>query len=162
MVRTNPFHKFELVRVMKAVKRDRALPDEIPLRDGSVKIGSVDRGNTVRLEHPCLSGIVSRSHATFARGANGAWHVTDTNSTNGTFVNGERLSPFTKRSMRQGDCVTFGDRFILKEGSGGEEGSEKPPRYFQNCYSYVYQRKMKDGHRTTSFRNGFKCKGQFL
>jgi len=132
--------RFELVRVMKAVPQRTALPDAIPLRARSMKVGSTHCGNDVRLEHPSLSGVVSRAHATFSRGSKGAWRVRDTNSTNGTFVNGKRLNPFLKHRLRQGDCVTFGDRFILKDD--GVEGTE--PLYRANCYCYVYQRMVKD------------------
>jgi S1-C subfamily serine protease len=48
---------------------------------------------------------VSTKHAEFRESA-GAWSVTDQGSTNGTFVNGERIS--NERRLANGDIVSFG------------------------------------------------------
>jgi serine/threonine-protein kinase len=50
---------------------------------------------------------VSRRHATiFRRGEQ--WFVQDLGSTNGTFVNGQKLAPNQSRVIRQGDKLRFG------------------------------------------------------
>jgi hypothetical protein len=66
-----------------------------------VNPGTVGRqaGNDIVLEDPG----VSRKHASFSRGADGAWVVTDNHSSNGTYVNGEKIeSPTT---LRPGDAI---------------------------------------------------------
>ena len=66
-----------------------------------VKPGTVGRqaGNDIVLEDPG----VSRKHASLDRGEDGVWVVTDLKSSNGTYVNGEKIeSPAT---LRPGDAV---------------------------------------------------------
>jgi S1-C subfamily serine protease len=50
---------------------------------------------------------VSTRHAEL-RGVNGAWTIYDSASTNGTFVNGERIG--NKHRLEDGDVVTFGSK----------------------------------------------------
>jgi diguanylate cyclase (GGDEF)-like protein len=57
---------------------------------------------------------VSRQHSKLMLDAEGQWHVEDLGSTNGTFVNEERI---TKRRLIDGDQVRFGDA-IFKFLSG--------------------------------------------
>src|SRR5579884_4557961 len=42
------------------------------------------------------------------RGANGVYTVVDNNSTNGTFVNGERVPAGGSRVLHDGDVIAFG------------------------------------------------------
>jgi diguanylate cyclase (GGDEF)-like protein len=51
---------------------------------------------------------VSRRHGRFLR-VDGAWNVEDMGSTNGTFVNDERI---TRRPLRDGDLVRFGGAIV--------------------------------------------------
>lgn len=57
---------------------------------------------------------VSRRHAEIERGADGRWAVRDLGSTNGTFVNEERVG---RTHLRDGDQLRFGDT-IFKFLSG--------------------------------------------
>ncbi len=50
---------------------------------------------------------VSRQHSRLLRAEDGTWLVEDLGSTNGTFVNEQRLT--SKQSLRDGDQVRFGD-----------------------------------------------------
>jgi hypothetical protein len=50
---------------------------------------------------------VSRQHACIYQGNNGTY-VEDINSTNGTFVNGERLSPLQTYPLQHGDVLRLG------------------------------------------------------
>lgn len=50
---------------------------------------------------------VSRVHAKFSN-ANGTFRVEDLNSTNGTLLNGEDLLPYTPKTLKNGDILTFG------------------------------------------------------
>lgn len=47
---------------------------------------------------------ISKLHATFHT-TGGKWLIQDHASTNGTFVNGERLDPANPRALQDGDCV---------------------------------------------------------
>ena len=51
---------------------------------------------------------VSRMHARFSLDRDGKMTVRDLNSTNGTWLNGERLMPNESRAMHQGDHVRLG------------------------------------------------------
>jgi DNA-binding CsgD family transcriptional regulator len=58
--------------------------------------------NDVFVDHP----TVSRMHAVIDK-LGGGWSVRDLSSTNGTFVNGERV--WTERPLREGDELRLGD-----------------------------------------------------
>ena len=80
------------------------------------------RGEQISLsELPCVIGknqayvdqvlddsSVSRMHARFSLDRDGKMTVRDLNSSNGTWVNGDRLIPNESRTLQQGDHVCFG------------------------------------------------------
>ncbi len=80
------------------------------------------RGERISLANlPCVVGkvreyvdqvlddsTVSRMHARFSIGLDGEMTVKDLNSTNGTWLNGERLAPNESRPIRQGDHIRLG------------------------------------------------------
>ncbi len=76
---------------------------EIPLARELVTCGRGE-DNVVVLH----DASVSRYHARLERGP-GGWTVVDPGSTNGTFVNRERVSPGQPRALRDGDRLAFGD-----------------------------------------------------
>jgi pSer/pThr/pTyr-binding forkhead associated (FHA) protein len=51
---------------------------------------------------------VSRMHARFSLDRDGKMTVRDLNSSNGTWLNGERLQPNESRTLQQGDHVRLG------------------------------------------------------
>jgi hypothetical protein len=53
---------------------------------------------------------VSRFHAKLIRDENGNLFIEDTDSTNGTFVNGDRI---LKKKIKSSDVVTLGEHYIL-------------------------------------------------
>ena len=67
---------------------------------------------------------VSTKHAEFRESA-GAWSVTDQASTNGTFVNGERIS--SARRLANGDVVSFGANGPRVEVHGIVESATSTP-----------------------------------
>lgn len=85
---------------MKLTRTDAAGADQALEADGdSVIVGRKPaRGLTV--EHP----TVSREHARLFR-RDGSWHVADLNSSNGTFVNGQKVS---RSELRPGDLLKLG------------------------------------------------------
>jgi serine/threonine-protein kinase len=59
---------------------------------------------------------VSRVHARLAR-KQARWYLEDMNSTNGTFVNGERLSPGQVVLLNDGDSIRFGRLTVTFQGA---------------------------------------------
>jgi pSer/pThr/pTyr-binding forkhead associated (FHA) protein len=80
-----------------------------------VKLGFVPGGrrlsvgrvadNALCLNHPSVSKI----HAAMVMNREGTLLVADTGSTNGSFINGRRITPGEARQIEDGDMVGFGD-----------------------------------------------------
>jgi pSer/pThr/pTyr-binding forkhead associated (FHA) protein len=49
---------------------------------------------------------VSRRHARVTR-SDGTWEIEDLGSTNGTWVNGRKIEPGNRRSIKKGDVVSL-------------------------------------------------------
>ena len=72
--------------------------------------GSTDTGELPGVDLTSSDGInkgVSRRHATIVR-RDGALHIVDNNSANGTYLNGQRLVAGQPRILRDGDDVRLG------------------------------------------------------
>lgn len=85
--------------------------------DPETSIGR-DRVNSLRIPDPS----VSRHHCLFRKLEDGEVHLVDTNSRNGTFVNGV---PITERNLQHGDQIRIGGcsfMFLTQE----EEGPRQP------------------------------------
>ncbi|ARP72968.1 peptide-binding protein [Streptomyces pluripotens] len=102
------------VRLRRAWQAER-LPKLLlphPAQAGPLRIGR-DPANGLRLNHE----TVSRTHAELSRQGS-LWVLTDLGSTNGTTVNGRRVTG--SAVVCQGDQVTFGTvAFRLAEDRGG-------------------------------------------
>ena len=73
-------------------------------------IGKGEKGIDGRLEFPTISRIHSQLDY-----INNSYFLTDLNSTNGTFLNGERLPPNVKKNLSVGDRVQFaGEAYIFQ------------------------------------------------
>lgn len=73
-------------------------------------IGKGERGIDGRLEIPAVSRIHSQLDY-----YNNNYFIMDLNSTNGTFLNGERLPPNMKKSLSTGDQIQFaGEKYIFQ------------------------------------------------
>ena len=79
-------------------------------------IGKPEGGTDAVIDSP----VVSRMHARISEYREDPFEgclVEDLNSTNGTYVNGVRLDPYTKTKVRTGDVIRFADReYILQYG----------------------------------------------
>jgi len=82
----------------------------IPLSDRIL----VGRGGDSNL--PIDDDYASTHHAEFAQGIDGAWFVEDLRSTNGTYVNGERIEELTQLAI--GDEVRIGRTTMAVEAAG--------------------------------------------
>src|SRR5262245_1734216 len=89
---------------------------EFPLNEGQ----DVVVGRSSELDMVLVEEMVSRKHATF-RLENGVLTVQDLGSTNGTFVNGERID---KAVLREGDRVLVGTSILRVIGF---DASQPPP-----------------------------------
>jgi pSer/pThr/pTyr-binding forkhead associated (FHA) protein len=90
----------------------------------------VDDELTVGREQPGLGAVaddveLSRRHARFARAESGGLAVEDLGSTNGTFVNGKRISARTE--LRPGDVVQVGATELEVVGDATTQESATPP-----------------------------------
>jgi phosphoserine phosphatase RsbU/P len=83
------------------IRLDDGAPSRRVLRESHLVIGRVP-GVQVLLDHH----TVSRRHAEMTCDPFGRWWIRDTNSTNGTFVNGDHVK---ERVLDPGDRVTIGD-----------------------------------------------------
>lgn len=105
-----------LTRPVIATEAVLVMPDgqrrPLPQHDAELLIGCTDAGDGI---YPAIDLIpyggtasgVSRRHATL-RQRGGAWSLTDENSTNGTFVDGNRLAPQTPKVLANGSRLKFG------------------------------------------------------
>jgi len=86
------------------------LRDERHGRDLSPSGGQARFGREPDLEFPCDpdDDIVSALHALVRRDADGSWSIEDLGSTNGTWLNGHRLTEPAR--LRTGDRFTLGQR----------------------------------------------------
>lgn len=87
---------------------------EYPLRNASTLIGRRGGALPVDLDVDFYDpeGYVSRNHARITADQR-RYYLTDLNSSNGTTVNGEQLSPGVPRLLRHGDEIGIG-RIVLK------------------------------------------------
>jgi len=86
---------------------------EFAIREGQ----KLSIGRDISSDVAIVDSKVSRNHASItARG--GKLFIEDHNSTNGTYVNGEKLSPSTETELRLGSKFSVGDSVIQV---GGEE-----------------------------------------
>jgi hypothetical protein len=85
---------------------ERSFEKLLPFRPGGrrMNVGRV-ADSDLQLEHPSVSKI----HASLVMNREGTLLVADTGSTNGTFINGRRISYGEARQIEDGDVVSFGD-----------------------------------------------------
>jgi CRP-like cAMP-binding protein len=100
-----------------------ALPDQ-----GKVAIGRVDPINEIRpdvdLTKVDTQLTTSRRHARILRGADG-FFIQEERATNGTFVNGQRISAERPLEIRSGDDIMFGAvRMRFQVDGDGETSSQ--------------------------------------
>jgi hypothetical protein len=103
-VRLNKCDELHLIPVthsgVKDYEREEIVAKEFPWVIGSMK----DYCNTVLDD-----GLVSRIHLSIYR-EDEEYYIEDMNSTNGTFLNDERLQPQSRRKLKAQDCVTIADK----------------------------------------------------
>ena len=96
------------------VHHNGSLPDKIPLKGQVVTIGRDIRNDLV-----LNTEAVSRLHARL-ESEQGVWYITDLGSTNGTYLNKEKLSPYAPQAIGFDDRLKMGDYEIVLNVSGVE------------------------------------------
>ena len=96
-----------------AVIRPAGANWEYPLQDSDVLLGRQGGELPVDLDLGFYdpNGYISRNHARITAN-NRRYHLTDLNSANGTYVNGERLVPHVPQLLKHGDKIRLG-RVVL-------------------------------------------------
>ncbi|GFP94119.1 fha domain-containing protein at4g14490 [Phtheirospermum japonicum] len=104
-------------------------------RAGSrVQIGRVVRGNTLSIKDAGISTKHLIIQAEPVTGGRRHWIVTDLGSSNGTFLNGERLEPSEPAALSDGDVIIIGEQTSIRvrfEDSAGE--AEVTTRNVRRC-----------------------------
>jgi Mg-chelatase subunit ChlD len=95
-----------------ALLNGQANPDVHDLSLPAVRIGRSAQGNHIVVQDPLVSG----THAEI-RAQGGGHYIQDLRSTNGTYVNGERIA--RPRPLSDGDRITLGNSEWLYRHSGG-------------------------------------------
>ncbi len=102
-------------------ERDSATPAQpsartVPFDRPELLVGRRDEQRDIHPELPLDDPGASRRHLKLLRPPGGEILLHDLASTNGTWVNGERVAPGTRRALRDGDQVTLGrwTRLVLR------------------------------------------------
>ena len=113
--------------MLRLVRRATGLPElEVPaplLQSDSVVLPlTVGRApqNDLRLHSEASPLVASRFHAEITQ-AEGSYILTDTRSTNGTYVNGAIIQPYSGHALQQGDILSFGGPQLMTRTSEPEE-----------------------------------------
>lgn len=109
----------------KKEESHKTVISQIPVNSDIYTIGR-DASNSIRLSFD----DVSSRHATLSRSADGSIVITDNNSTNGTYVNGLRI---TSQILKHGDKIMIARKypveweglFPAQSGSGSNNGGKK-------------------------------------
>ena len=106
-----PRHDETVFQPAGAVPAKAIAPDTAFSLGDSAIIGRDKDRASVCLPH----SLVSRLHAQVTKGSGGGYIITDLNSANGTFVNGERIS--APRKLDRGDRIMIGPYVIYFDGA---------------------------------------------
>ena len=99
------------------LKKVEGISDSIEIAPGLITLGR-RAGNSLVLADPYLSG----KHAEI-RAEGGAVTLTDLGSTNGTFVNGQRLAANEKQALEEGDEIQLGQTRYLFSGAPPDQAA---------------------------------------
>jgi len=123
----------ELRRVSRDAPTTKTLPDKIdlpsPERVGEVLTLGRQRVNDVQLDCPRVPSLLSRNHAEITVDANGTHFVTDKDTLNGTYLNGN-LIPRGPCPLKPGDIIAF----------GGPANVLRANQTLRNSFRYEYRR----------------------
>ncbi len=75
--------------------------------------GHISVGRTQNLDVAIVRAGISKFHAFFSQDGQGRYQLTDKESKNGTFVDGERLAPGEAQRIQDGDQIRFASHAFL-------------------------------------------------
>lgn len=110
---------------------------EFSIRDGQ----KLSIGRDISSDVAIVDSKVSRNHASITA-RDGKLFIEDHNSTNGTYVNGEKLSPSTETELKIGSNFSVGDSTILV-GDGAAPDENAPEVSFREN-SFTKSRKVQE------------------
>ena len=103
---------------------------EFSIREGQ----KLSIGRDISSDVAIVDSKVSRSHASItSRG--GKLFIEDHNSTNGTYVNGEKLSPATETELKIGSNFSVGDSTILVGGEDAQNENVQEISFKENSFT---------------------------
>ena len=82
-----------------------------------------DENNNVVIDDP----LVTRMHCQIASDNHDGFYLIDNNSTNGTFVNGMRVSPGVKTALNRTDIIRIGNTTLPWRSYFGQPGTQMAP-----------------------------------
>ena len=99
------------------IKGEQDVIEHLALKEGTVTTGR-ERDNDIQIDDPAVSGHHAKLVSFFK-----PTYIQDLRSTNGTYVNGNRV---VEHTLQCGDIITIGKHkiFFDKEGSNAHETKE--------------------------------------
>ena len=110
---TSEAERFEREALLLLHIRDQAEPLAVSIGSNRITMGRFDSRTGSLLDvdltpYGALPKGVSRLHAVMFRGQDDTLYLSDINSANGTYLNGERLSPHEAIAVTNGDEISLG------------------------------------------------------
>ena len=103
---------------------------EFSIRDGQ----KLSIGRDISSDVAIVDSKVSRSHASITA-RDGKLFIEDHNSTNGTYVNGEKLSPSTETELKIGSNFSVGDSTILVGDAAAPDENAPEVSFRENSFT---------------------------
>ena len=103
---------------------------EFSIRDGQ----KLSIGRDISSDVAIVDSKVSRNHASITS-RDGKLFIEDHNSTNGTYLNGEKLSPSTETELKTGSSFSVGDSTILVGGEAAPNENAPEVSFKENSFT---------------------------
>ncbi|GKA27997.1 FHA domain-containing protein-like protein [Tanacetum coccineum] len=120
MEEENPISSSSTTNIKLIIKKGPKEGESIEYKSNKlIKIGRVARGNTFQIKE---SGISSNHISIHFDNHLIKWMLTDLDSSNGTFLNAQKLQPHVATALNDGDCIKIGEltAIIVKIGMVAE------------------------------------------
>lgn len=109
---------------------------EFSIREGQ----KLSIGRDISSDVAIVDSKVSRNHASITA-RDGKLFIEDHNSTNGTYINGEKLSPSTETELKIGSNFSVGDSTILVGNEAAPNENAPEVSFKENSFSFTSTRK---------------------
>ena len=112
---------------------------EFSIREGQ----KLSIGRDISSDVAIVDSKVSRNHASITA-RDGKLFIEDHNSTNGTYINGEKLSPSTETELHIGSNFSVGDSTILVGDEAAPNENAPEVSFKENSFSFTSTRKAQE------------------